>query len=254
MSTSLQILISFIITWLIGLTPPLLFRYAIFRGPVGKWLAISIVAIFYLINIIIFIALGSESEFHSAVFLIGLVSFYILRKKSSKEEESSQSNLKIKLVVNKYFSVSRGWSRLGLVLLVIYWVGVSAAGIYGYISSAATSSDVRNAFPVTYRPLTFDEAISKTQEIEERYERCIRESGADLEAEPGELSPVILCNIARNFQTENTFTKEFDFVGYLTVMILPPILLVALFVALIALCRILLSVSKWVWEGFKKDS
>lgn len=77
----LTLIISAILTWGIGLTPPLLLRFAIFRHPIiSKGRVIGIVALFWFINIIIFTALGSTSKTHGGLFLVALVSYAILRK------------------------------------------------------------------------------------------------------------------------------------------------------------------------------
>jgi hypothetical protein len=75
----LELILSFFITWAIGMTPPVIIRM-IRRRPLGKWPAIAICAAFAFINIMVFIALGSQSKSHAAVFIMGLVSYWILRK------------------------------------------------------------------------------------------------------------------------------------------------------------------------------
>lgn len=75
-----SLLFSIILTWGIGLAPPLLIRYAILRRPLSKTVAIVIVVVFWFINISIFIALGSQSKTHAALFFVALVSYYILHR------------------------------------------------------------------------------------------------------------------------------------------------------------------------------
>ncbi len=73
------IILSFVITWSIGLLPPVLIRYLFVKRPLMKWPAIGIAICFWFINISIFIALGSQSKSHFALFLIAYVSYWILR-------------------------------------------------------------------------------------------------------------------------------------------------------------------------------
>lgn len=73
------LLVSFFITWGIGLIPPILVRYVIIRRPLLKPWAIGLVIFFWIINIGIFTALGSQSKTHMALFLVAVVSYYILR-------------------------------------------------------------------------------------------------------------------------------------------------------------------------------
>lgn len=76
---SMFLAFSFALTWGIGLTPPLLIRYAFYRRPLNKWPAIGYCALLFCVNIVIFTALGSESKTHSALVIIAFVSYYILK-------------------------------------------------------------------------------------------------------------------------------------------------------------------------------
>jgi hypothetical protein len=88
------IALSFLITWGIGLLPPVLIRYAIIRRPLSKWVAIAVCAVFWFTNIIIFTALGSQSKTHAALYLVAFVSYWILRKepKSATSDEENTKN------------------------------------------------------------------------------------------------------------------------------------------------------------------
>lgn len=86
---AVTIIASIIITWGIGLAPPLLIRYAILKRPMDKWPAIGTCAILWFLNIIIFTALGSKSKTHGALTLVAFVSYWILRK-AVKVKESAQ--------------------------------------------------------------------------------------------------------------------------------------------------------------------
>lgn len=79
-------LISFLLTWGIGLTPPLILRYVVFKRAISKIAAISISGVFVFINLILFIALGSQSKSHAALVLVAGVSYFILRSKPTKKE------------------------------------------------------------------------------------------------------------------------------------------------------------------------
>ena len=86
---AVTIIASIVITWGIGLAPPLLIRYAILKRQMDKWPAIGTCNIFLFLNIIIFTALGSKSKTHGALTLVAFVSYWILHN-SMKVKESSQ--------------------------------------------------------------------------------------------------------------------------------------------------------------------
>ena len=86
---AVTIIASIVITWGIGLAPPLLIRYAILKRQMDKWPAIGTCTIFLFLNIIIFTALGSKSKTHGALTLVAFVSYWILHN-SMKVKESSQ--------------------------------------------------------------------------------------------------------------------------------------------------------------------
>lgn len=75
-----EFLIQFILTWIIGLLPPVFIRSLLYRKPMNKWVALLIVVFHYIFNIIFFVEfLGSQSKKHFALFLIAVVSYWILR-------------------------------------------------------------------------------------------------------------------------------------------------------------------------------
>lgn len=80
----LTLVLSAILTWGIGLAPPLLVRFAFMRKPMPKGGAIAFVVVFWFINIVIFTALGSQSKTHSALFFVAMASYYILRRGAKK--------------------------------------------------------------------------------------------------------------------------------------------------------------------------
>ena len=81
----LVLVLSFLVTWTIGLTPPALIRFVFLKRPIGKWPAIGFCGVMFMVNMMIFLALGSESKTHIAVILIAFASYYILRK-AAKEK------------------------------------------------------------------------------------------------------------------------------------------------------------------------
>jgi len=81
----LVLFLSFIFTWGVGLAPPLLIRFAIMRRPIGKGWAIGVVALFWVFNIVLFTALGSQSKSHGALALVAFASYAILRKGAKKQ-------------------------------------------------------------------------------------------------------------------------------------------------------------------------
>lgn len=81
----ITLIISVILTWGIGLTPPLLIRFAFLRHPISKGWAIGIVVFLWFINFVLFTALGSESKTHAALFLVAWASYAILRKGAKKK-------------------------------------------------------------------------------------------------------------------------------------------------------------------------
>ncbi len=91
----LTLLLSAVLTWGIGLAPPLLLRFAILQRPISKKVAITLVVLFWFLNVLIFTALGSTSKTHSALFFVAWASFVILRRGSQKQKtEGKAVNIK----------------------------------------------------------------------------------------------------------------------------------------------------------------
>ncbi len=76
----INLALSIVVKWVIGLTPPLLIRYVFLKKPITKTPAIIIVSIFWFINLVIFVALGSRSKTHAALFLVSIALLYIESK------------------------------------------------------------------------------------------------------------------------------------------------------------------------------
>ena len=83
----LTLFLSFLFTWGVGLTPPLLIRFEIIRRQIAKVWSIGIVALFWVFNLILFEALGSQSKRHTALILVMFVSYWILRAENKKKTE-----------------------------------------------------------------------------------------------------------------------------------------------------------------------
>lgn len=84
--SSTNLLISIVLTWVIGLTPPLIIRHAVLKRPLDKWPAIGICVLFWFLEIALFSALGSQSKTHGATALMAIVSFWILRRNKDKSD------------------------------------------------------------------------------------------------------------------------------------------------------------------------
>lgn len=74
------LLLSFVVTWGVGLAPPLLIRFVLLDRPLDKWPAVGAVAGLWVFNLLLFTALGSQSRSHAALALVAIVSYYILRR------------------------------------------------------------------------------------------------------------------------------------------------------------------------------
>lgn len=81
----LMLFLSFLLTWVVGLLPPVLIRFVFMRRPIGKGWAIGVVALFWVASIALFSALGSQSKTHGALALVAFVSYAILRKGAKKQ-------------------------------------------------------------------------------------------------------------------------------------------------------------------------
>ena len=87
-----QYLISFIVTWTIGLFPPVLIRFLILRKPIKRRWAILVAFVFFCTNIAIFQALGSTSKTHLGLLLVGWASYGILRKSKKIDYSALKGN------------------------------------------------------------------------------------------------------------------------------------------------------------------
>lgn len=83
-------LINLVVTWGIGLLPPLAIRFLFLKRPLGKTPAMVISGIFWAVNVILFTALGSQR--HGALVLVAYVSYLILRKEGKGERSASMTS------------------------------------------------------------------------------------------------------------------------------------------------------------------
>lgn len=76
----LTLMLSMLLTWGIGLVPPLITRYAILRRPMSKRGAVVFAILFWFFNLLLFAALGSQSKTHFALLLVAFVSYAIVTR------------------------------------------------------------------------------------------------------------------------------------------------------------------------------
>ncbi len=81
----LSLILSFILTWGIGLAPPLIIRFVIMKRPLAKSPAIVVAVVFLFLNLLFFVAIGSQSKTHAALLLVAWASYAILRTGHQKE-------------------------------------------------------------------------------------------------------------------------------------------------------------------------
>lgn len=81
---------SAILTWGIGLTPPLLIRFLFLKRPLSKGWALGVIVLLWFTNLVIFTAIGSTSKTHGALLLVVWASYAILRKGAAKQEKKKK--------------------------------------------------------------------------------------------------------------------------------------------------------------------
>jgi len=87
--------VSFLFTWVIGLTPPCLIRFVFLKRPVSKIAAVVTSGLFIVINLVVFILLGSQSKSHMALFFVAWVSYGILRISGSASSSEKHNDLSV---------------------------------------------------------------------------------------------------------------------------------------------------------------
>jgi hypothetical protein len=85
-ASSTELLISFIFTWAVILIPPAIVRFVFVRKPIVSMnIAAAISGGLYMFNLMLFIALGSQSKTH-AVLILGAIACYNILKYETKEQ------------------------------------------------------------------------------------------------------------------------------------------------------------------------
>ncbi len=88
-------LVSFLFTWIIGLTPPCLIRFVFLKRPISKIAAVLTSGLFVVINLVVFILLGSQSKTHAALIFVAWVSYGILRISGSASSSEKHNDLSV---------------------------------------------------------------------------------------------------------------------------------------------------------------
>jgi hypothetical protein len=110
-----ELFFSFLLTWGIGLTPPFLIRYVFWKQQLKKWPAIGCCTLFWFVNLVIFTALGSESKTHAALFLIAVVSYYIVTTKDKQNSNSGYGLERSKNILRSFgLALKKPWVSKGL--------------------------------------------------------------------------------------------------------------------------------------------
>jgi len=65
--------------WTVILAPPPVIRYAFFKRPVSKTMAVTISAVLWIVNVIAMAAMGREGQAHVVLVGIAIASYYVLR-------------------------------------------------------------------------------------------------------------------------------------------------------------------------------
>jgi len=104
------LLFSVLFTWGIGLGVPLTCRYVIFKKPISKKAAFCFSIAWLFIQLFMYVLLSSKSKTHSVLYLIAIISYYILIK-GSEEADEKPKETKIKKKISKELSNIRNSSE-----------------------------------------------------------------------------------------------------------------------------------------------
>ncbi len=89
-TSSTELLISFIFTWTVILIPPVIVRFVFVRKPILSMnIAAAISGGLYIFNLMLFIALGSQSKTH-AVLVLGAIACYNILKYETKKQADAR--------------------------------------------------------------------------------------------------------------------------------------------------------------------
>lgn len=110
-------IVSFLITWTIGLIPPLAIRFLILRRPVrARWCAGLTVVVFWVLNIGIFTSIGTENKHHAALGLVMIFSYIILRGGHAHRcspDEFALAQARTRQLQQETHSKVKGWGERG---------------------------------------------------------------------------------------------------------------------------------------------
>jgi hypothetical protein len=93
------LLLSFVLTWSLGLAVPAIIRYIIIRKPLNKLVSIIITVINFAFNLTFWIYIGTlgegGSKTHAVQYFIALVVYYLMSKGYIQKENKKSSNGKL---------------------------------------------------------------------------------------------------------------------------------------------------------------
>ncbi len=103
MDLALTLITSFIITWGIGLSLPLIIRFLIVRNFLNKGISITISIIWYFIQAVIFYMLKSQSKTHFAILLTTYAGYHILRSgcKNDYPDQKHQTSSRLAKIIKE---------------------------------------------------------------------------------------------------------------------------------------------------------
>lgn len=159
---------SFVLTWGIGLAPPVLIRYVVLRKSMKWGWAIGLTALFWIINLNAFIALGSESKKHGALILVAMVSYAILRHGTKKQ---TMRKVIDKSVVNHAKKHRSGFLSYPKVVLI--------GAVFSLIALALGVVENQSSLEKEYARQ--QEQIVKDKTAEARYLEALKTYPTDLE-------------------------------------------------------------------------
>ncbi len=149
----LSLIYSIVLTWFIGLLPVILIRYFLIRRPLSKTSSKLLVCVFWIVNLIIFFALGSKSSTHAALYIVGLVSYFVYR-----------TNKSLKVLLSDIFFVICFWRSLNHLSLFL-WVQYLRKKKIVLLSIAAVALSCALLIVVSSLFNGFIEAVERTSAL-----------------------------------------------------------------------------------------
>jgi len=137
--SSFDLIFSFIFTWVLGLFPAYLIRFKLHKKPVKKRFAIPLVFLFWIIQQAISATIsyyaGVEWKPSSALGLVALVSFFIMRHKSATQKDEAKPTESVHHIeevkhvhtelpkhANKSSWMTNNWFKLSVLLITFGFV------------------------------------------------------------------------------------------------------------------------------------